>query len=346
MKITAEKFGELDGKVVELYTLENGNGVTIKATTYGGTITSLQVPDKDGNIDDVVCGFDTLEGYFSSDYQQNSPYFGGIVGRYAARIKDAQFELNGRSYQLAANDGENHLHGGVLGFDKRIWQATTSQSEQHVGLHLSLLSEDGDQGYPGQLQVEVDYILVADNALVINYRAECDQDSPVSLTNHSYFNLSGFKTDIMEHKLTLHSDSYLKPDASNVPVGEVAEVTAAEDFREGKMIAEAFVDLPKGFEHYYLFKPDNDLHHVASVYEPVSGRRMKVATTEPGGLFYTGYYTSDELKRESGAQFGQFRAMCFETSKYPNGCNIANAPRAILKAGEAYKEQTIFSFNW
>ncbi len=349
MKITREPFGELDGQAVDLFTLENDNGVTMKVSTYGGTVTSLVVPDKHGDRSDIVCGFDTLEGYFADEYKANSPYFGCLVGRYAARIKDGKFTVDGREHQVATNDGPNHLHGGVRGFDKRVWSVVrTAEADGEVGLTLSLTSVDGDESFPGTVKVEVDYRLTDENEICIRYRAETDKATPLSLTNHTYFNLNGFQDKILDHVLQLSSDRYLVPDETNVPVGEEAGVAGtAADFNKPKRIGDAFDDLPLGFEHYYAFdKPVGSLAKVAEVADPHSGRKLEVHTSEPGALFYTGRYTSDALMRESGARFGQFRAFCLETSKYPNGPNIEAAPNSVLNPREKYDETTVYKLSW
>lgn len=349
MKITREPFGALEGEAVERFTLENDNGVVVRIITYGGTVTSIRLPDKNGDVSDIVCGFDTLAGYFSEEYKANSPYFGCLVGRYAARIKDGRFNVDGDEYQVATNDGPNHLHGGVKGFDKRVWDVLgTSEDANAVSLTLSLDSEEGEESFPGNLQVKVEYRLTDENEIQIRYHAETDRATPVSLTNHTYFNLNGFQDKVLDHIVQLHSDRFLVPDETNVPVGKEEPVAGtAADFNEPKRIGDAFDELPLGFEHYYAFtKPAGKLDKFAEVVEPTTGRKLEVLSTEPGTLFYTGRYTSDDLKRESGAQFGQFRAFCIETSKYPNGPNIDGAPKSVLRPGETYDETTIYKLSW
>ncbi|MCL4136958.1 UNVERIFIED_CONTAM: hypothetical protein GTU68_024875 [Idotea baltica] len=348
MNISKSPFGTFDGQPVDLFTLENDHGITIKITTYGGTVTSIVTPDKDGNRSDIVCGFDTLESYFSEEYKANSPYFGCLVGRYAARIKDGKFTVDGTEHQVATNDGPNHLHGGVKGFDKQIWEvASTSEEQDAVALTLSLDSADGDESFPGNLKVVVEYRLTNDNEFCINYQAKTDKATPVSLTNHTYFNLSGFQGDVLDHILQLDADRFLVPDETNVPVGEEEAVAGtAADFSSPKRVGDAFGELPVGFEHFYAFnKPVGALAKVAEVIEPTTGRKLEVLSTEPGTLFYTGRYTSDNLCRESGDQFGQFRAFCLETSKYPNGPNIEGAPKSVLNPGEEYNETTIYKIS-
>ena len=348
MKVTRKPFGQVDGRSVDLFTLENDCGVTVKITNYGGIITSIVIPDRDGNRNDIVCGFDTLSGYFSETYKNNSPYFGCIVGRYAARIKGGAFSVGDKTYQVATNDGPNHLHGGVVGFDKKVWDAEPFEDGNDCVLALRLASPDGDEGYPGAVRVTVEYRLTQDNELRIRYTAETDQATPLSLTNHTYFNLNAFSDRIFDHTAQIFGNRCLVSDETNVPVGEEAMVAGtAADFTTPRRVGDAFRDLPNGFEHYYVFsKPAGMFEKVAVFSEPGSGRVLEVHTSEPGMLFYTGYYTSDDLHRENGTGFGQFRAFCCETSKYPNGPNIAGAPNSILQPGDKYDETTMFRFGW
>lgn len=342
-------FGEADEKPVNLYTLENENGMMVKITNYGGTVIDIIVPDKDGNPGSIACGFNKLDGYFSDTYRGNSPYFGCIVGRYAGRIKGGKFIMDGQEYQIATNDGANHIHGGVKGFDKCVWDADpVERSEGALSLKLSLFSPDGDEGYPGNLNVEVEYTLNNDNELRIHYTALADQATPIALTNHTYFNLNGFTDKILDHEVQIFSDRFLKPDETNVPVGEESAVAGtAADFNLPRRVGDCFEEFPMGFEHFYVYKkPVGEFDKVAVIKEPSSGRTLEVYTSEPGGLFYTGRYTSDELHREDGTQFGQFRGFCVETAKYPNGPNIPGAPNSVLERGQTYNETTIYKLSW
>ena len=340
-------FGAFQGQDVEVFTLVNDNGMSVEIMTYGATITSIKVPSKAGAVDDVVCGFDDFSDYFSDEYKANSPYFGCTVGRYAARVKDGVFKLDTGKFTVAQNDGSNHLHGGIVGFDKRLWQAEVVSVDGASGVTMSLFSADGDEGYPGDLQVSVTFVLTHDNKLRITYDAKTTETTPLSLTNHSYFNLSGFKHDIKDHKVEISASRFLLPDDTNVPVGDIADVDEWTDFRGLKSLRPAFDGLKNGFEHFYLFDDaSHQLKTVATVSEPESGRTMTVKTTEPGMLFYTGFYTSDRLQRNDNVKFGQFRGLCFETSKYPNGPNIEGAPRSVLAAGDNYSETTEYQFNW
>lgn len=349
MRIEGTPFGEVEGRSVDLFTLDNVNGMTVKVTNYGGIVTSIVVPARDRNPNDIVCGFDTLDSYFSDAYRANSPYFGCLVGRYAGRIKDGKFTIGDRQYQVATNDGPNHLHGGVKGYDKCVWDVDgTVEEASAVALKLSLTSPDGDESFPGTVKVVVEYRLTDDNELRIHYQAETDQATPLSLTNHTYFNLNGFQDKILDHVVQISSDRYLVPDETNVPVGEEAAVAGTVcDFNQPRRIGDAFAELPLGFEHYYAFrKPVRSLEKVAEVAEANSGRKLEVFSSEPGALFYTGRYTSDDLRRESGAQFGQFRAFCIETSKYPNGPNLQGAAGSVLEPGATYDETTIYRLSW
>lgn len=349
MKISESPFGQLDGKPVRLFRLENDNGMIVKITNYGGTVTSLVVPDREGYSSDIVCGFDTLDGYFSDEYKANSPYFGCLVGRYAGRVKEGRFTVEGESYQVATNDGPNHIHGGVKGFDKWVWNVDGFEKDDgSATLSLSLTSEDGDEGYPGTLHVRVNYVLTNDNELKIHYFANTDKSTPLALTNHTYFNLNGFKGKVLDHEVQILSDRYLEPDETNVPMGEETPVVGTVcDFNTPKRVGDCFKELPMGFEHFYVYsKPVGTLGKAAQVFEPTSGRMLQVFSSEPGGLFYTGRYTSDELGREDGTPFGQFRGFCVETAKYPNGPNIEGAPDSILRPGESYDETTIYKLSW
>lgn len=341
-------FGVFESQSVEQYVLSNDNGMTVKVASYGATITSISVPNKDGGVKEIAAGFDTLEGYFSEDYRANAPYFGCTVGRFASRIKDGKFSINGEAYTLACNDGSNHLHGGLKGLDKRVWTLKKAwQSEHKSGIALSIQSPDMEEGFPGNITVTVYITLSNENEIVFEYEAETDKTTPLSFTNHTYFNLSGFKNTIENHKARIIADSFLAPDETNVPVGEIAEVKGTvADLNEGKVLKEAFSELETGFEHYYAFDKKTELRKVAEFSDTDSGTTLEVATTEPGALFYTGYFTSDKLKRENGDQFGRYRALCFETHKYPNGPNIEGAPDALTHPDEAFKSTTIYRLSW
>jgi len=344
MLTTNNEFGIYQDQKIALYTLENAKGMKLQITNYGATITSISVLDQNGNRQELACGFDTFEGYFGEDYKANAPYFGCTVGRFASRIKDGKFSIDGQEYTLAVNNGSNHLHGGLVGFDKKIWQA---EPNDDGSLAMSLTSPDMEEGFPGTVQVKVTFSLTEENELIIQYEATTDKTTPLSLTNHTYFNLSGFEQTIENHISQIDAAEFLQPDATNVPVGEVAKVEGtAADLRTGKRLGDCFAEMETGFEHYYTFdKTPNELTKVATFKDPASGRSLEIKTTEPGALFYTGYFTSDQLQRENGDQYGRYRAFCFETSRYPNGPNLAEQGGAVTQAGDIYQSKTIFKIQ-
>jgi len=344
MLVTNKKFGIHQNQQIDLYTIENTNGMRIKITNYGATVTSISVLDQKGNRKELACGFDTLEGYFGADYTTNAPYFGCTVGRFASRIKDGKFTVDGKEYNIAVNNGSNHLHGGLIGFDKKIWQAESNEKES---VSMSLTSPHMEEGYPGEVKVKVIFSLTEENEIVIQYEAITDRATPLSLTNHTYFNLSGFENTIEDHIAQIDANEFLEPDETNVPVGAVAEVEGrVADLRTSKKLGDCFVQMETGFEHYYTFdKASNELAKVAVFKDSVSGRSLEVKTTEPGALFYTGYFTSDKLQRENGDQYGRYRGFCFETSRYPNGPNLENAADSITQAKETYQSTTVYKIQ-
>ncbi|MDX1284930.1 MAG: aldose epimerase family protein [Draconibacterium sp.] len=341
-------FGEIEDGIIELFTLKNDNGVEVKIMNYGATITSIQIPDKDGVKTEIACGFDTLESYFSEAYKANSPYFGGTVGRYCSQIKDAKFTLNGVDYKLAQNAGNNNLHGGIKGFDKKIWSAGPFKENGSVGVSMNLLSKDMEEGFPGNVKVKVNFTLTKDNALKIEYYATTDADTPFTITNHTYFNLTGFSNTVEGHSVQLFSDKKQVWDETGAATGAKTSLAGEpDDLRSAQEIGHVHKAMGGGFEHFYLFEEKGfKLDKVAEIHEPISGRSLEISTSEPGMLLYTGKYTSDALKRENGLQYGKYRGFCCETHRYPNGPNIPNSPKSILKKGENYESTTIFKFNW
>ncbi len=348
MNIETKEFGNIQEHQIDQYVLTNDNGMTVKISTYGATITSIAVPDMNGNLIELACGFDTLEGYFSEEYRNNAPYFGCTVGRYSSRIKDGKFVIDDKAYQLATNDGPNHLHGGLKGFDKKIWKATTIEDQHTVGVIMKLESLHMEEGYPGNVVVSVTFKLSANNELMISYDAETDQITPLSLTNHTYFNLSGFQETIENHTALIAAKTHLKPDATNVPVGEIEDLTnQPSDLSRMKPLSEAFEGLSTGFEHYFVFdKALWEMEKVAEFTDSKSNRKLEVFTTEPGMLFYTGYFTSDDLKRENGDKYGRFRGFCCETHRYPNGPNIKGSPGSFITPLTPFKSQTTYKITW
>ncbi len=340
-------FGTMpDGKAVEAITLRNANGIELTAITYGGIITSLKTPDRSGRTGDIVLGFDSLDGYL-----KEHPYFGAIIGRYGNRIGKAQFAIDGATYKLAANNGPNHLHGGVKGFDKVLWNAAPAGQN---GIVFSRTSPDGEEGYPGTLQVRVTYTLTDKNELIVDYHATTDKPTPVNLTQHSYFNLRADGTsDILGHQLTINADRYTPVDDTLIPTGALAPVDGTPfDFRKPVAIGERInQDHPqlkngKGYDHNWVLNGSGSgLRLAARVLEPSTGRTIEVRTTEPGLQFYAGNFLDGTLKGKGGAIYKQRTGFCLETQHFPDSPNKPNFPSTILKSGGTYRSQTVFTFG-
>jgi aldose 1-epimerase len=343
--VTRASFGAISGQPVDIFTLRNANGIEIKATNYGGIITSIVVPDRNGRPGDIVLGFDDLQAYV-----KDSPYFGAIVGRYGNRIAKGHFTLDGHTYTLAVNNGPNHLHGGLKGFDKVIWHAEPLAGS--TGLVLSRRSPDGEEGYPGNLDVRVTYRLTDDNRLVIDYHATTDKATPVNLTQHSYFNLAG-EGDVLGHELTIDADRYTPVDANLIPTGELAPVEGTPfDFRKSTAIG-ARIDTPNpqlknagGYDHnWVLTRKGTGLQLAARVVEPKTGRTLEVSTTQPGLQFYSGNFLDGTLKGKGGRVYVKHAGLCLETQHFPDSPNHPDFPSTILRPGEQYDTQTVFRFG-
>lgn len=350
MKADQRAFGKtVDGTPVDLYTLTNAQGVQAQITNYGGIVVSLLVPDRDGTLDDVVLGFDTLD-----EYLQHNPFFGCLVGRYGNRIANGRFTLDGVEYALAQNDGPNHLHGGMKGFDKVVWDAEPIHGQDSVGLKLSYLSPDGQEGYPGNLSVTVVYTLSKENALQIYYEASTDKATVVNLTNHSYFNLAGAGSgDILGHELTIDAGWFTPVSAALIPTGELRSVDGTPlDFRQPILIG-ARIDqgdeqlrFGGGYDHNWVLNHEaGALGLAARVYEPTTGRVMEVQTTEPGMQFYTGNVMPPSLPGKRGRTYVRRGGLCLETQHFPDSPNQPNFPSTVLRPGETYCTTTIYRFS-
>ena len=355
---TSEPFGTLpDGTPVDLYTVTNANGLVMKVTNYGGIITSLMVPDADGELADVVLGFDSVEGYTSEAYRQSNPYFGAIIGRYGNRIGGARFELDGQTYELAANNGDNTLHGGEVGFDKVVWDAEPFADERGQGLVFTRTSPDGEEGYPGTLDVTVTYTLTDDDELVFEYGATTDAPTVVNLTNHAYFNLGGHDSgSILDHELMINADAFTPVDAGLIPTGEVRPVEGTPfDFRTPTAIGERIeaddeqIGLGPGYDHNWVIARDSaagdGLVLAARVVDPESGRVMEVRTTEPAIQFYAGNFLDGSLTGKGGVAYERRTGFCLETQHYPDGPNQPDFPSAVLRPGETYSSRTVYAFS-
>lgn len=344
MDIHKEVFGSTpDGSVVELYSLINSNGLKARIITYGAILVSLETPDRNGRLTDITLGYDSMEGYI-----RNSPYFGAIVGRFANRIAKGKFTLNGAEYQLATNNGENHLHGGIKGFDKVIWKAEPLKQEGAVGVSLTYLSTNGEEGYPGNLTCLVTYTLSDGDELKISYEAQTDKATPVNLTHHSYFNLKGQGSgDILNHDLMLHADRYTPVDEGLIPTGELRSVKDSPmDFTTPKAIGARIGEVRGGYDHnFVLISGGGSLVLAAQVYEPTSGRIMEIHTTEPGIQFYTGNFLDGSITGKSGKIYKKHYGLCLETQHFPDSPNKSHFPSVILYPGEKYTQVTIYKFS-
>ena len=348
-----ETFGEVDGEEVTLYTLLNGNGMVVKVMDYGGIIQSLKVPDSDGDIEDVVLGFDSLDKYV-----EKSPYFGAIVGRYANRIAGGTFTLDGKTYQLPINNEPGgmpcSLHGGKKGFDSVVWNSTTVEKDDMAGVRLSYLSEDGEQGYPGNLDVTVTYWLTPDNDLRVVYEAETDKATPINVSQHSYFNLAGEGDGkVLDHLLMLNASHYTPVNKGLIPTGEIAPVKGTPfDFTEPHAIGERIdaehkqIELGGGYDHnFVLDHKKGEMGLAARVVEPDSGRVMEVYTDQPGVQFYSGNFLDGSLVGKSGQKYVKRGAFCLETQHYPDSPNHPDFPSTILRPGETFETETVFEFS-
>jgi aldose 1-epimerase len=350
MDIKQEPLGNMaDGTPVDLYTLTNANGVEIKLSNYGGIVVSLMVPDRNGAFEDVVLGFDTLE-----EYVEKSPYFGCIAGRYANRIAKGRFTLDGVEYTLAQNDGENHLHGGIKGFDKVVWGAEEVKGDDAVGLELTYLSKDGEEGYPGNLSVKVVYSLTDDDELRIEYFATTDGATVVNLTNHSYFDLAGgVSGDILDHELTIHADRFTPIDETLIPTGELRSVQGTPmDFSQAVAIGARIEQddeqliFGNGYDHnWVLDKPAGSLALAARVHEPTTGRVLEVYTTEPGIQFYAGNFLDGSITGKEGRVYERRSGFCLETQHFPDSPNQPGFPSTVLRPGEEYAQTTVYRFS-
>ena len=349
--VTQTPFGTApDGSTVELFVVRAGE-VELRVMSYGCIIVEIRAPDRSGHVDNIVLGHDSLDGYLGG-----SPYFGAIVGRYANRIARGCFSLDGIRYQLATNDGKHHLHGGSRGFDKVNWSGTVVRDPLGAGVAFRHTSVDGDEGYPGTVQVEVRYMLTADGGLIIDYAATTDRETVINLSHHSYFNLGGVATpDVLAHRLTVHADQFTPVDAALIPTGAFAAVADTPfDFRTstavGARIADPHEQLSNagGYDHNFVLRAgtvDGGLAHAASVIEPVTGRALHVHTTEPGLQLYTGNRLDGTIRGAGGVRYGHRSGLCLETQHFPDSPNQPGFPSVVLRPGERYASRTVYTFS-
>lgn len=343
-QITSERFGVMpDGDEVQLFSLTNDQGMEVKVTNYGGIIVAINVPDRVGKIGDVALGHNTLEGYL-----HRSRYFGALIGRHANRIARGKFVLDGVEYSLTINNDKNHLHGGRKGFDRVVWQA----HEIEGGLQLTYLSQDGEEGYPGNLEAIVTYALTDANELRIEYRATTDCDTIINLTNHSYFNFAGAGT-ILDHEVQINADTFTPVDESLIPTGEIRSVKDTPmDFTSpmaiGARIDDDYEQINNigGYDHNFVLREGSEaFKKAATVYEPKTGRIMEVWTTQPGIQFYSGNFLNGSIVGKSGRAYVKHSGCCFETQHFPDSPNHPNFPSTVLKPGERYQQTTGFRFS-
>jgi aldose 1-epimerase len=336
-------WGQEGDKVIYLYTLTNKNRMEVKITNFGCIITSVTVPDKNGLMENVVLGFDSLKSY-----KGEHPYFGSLVGRYGNRISKGKFMLNGTTYTLAINNGVNHLHGGIKGFNKQVFDVDTACSTMDsVVVGLSYLSPDMEEGYPGNLKVKVIYVLTSNNEIKIYYEAETDKSTVINLTNHSYFNLTSCRENILNHELVLMSDSITPTDTTLIPTGILKPVAGtAFDFTSAHKIGERIANIPGGYDiNYKLRNKPGQFIQMAEVYEPVSGRLLQAYTSEPGVQFYTGNFLDGMFTGLNGIKYEKHYGFCLEAQHFPDSPNQPQFPDVVLNPGEKYRQLTVYKFS-
>jgi len=344
-----KEFGNLGGKAVSLFTIKNSKGMVAEITDYGATLVALKVKNNKGEFSDVVLGYDKLE-----DYREHINFFGATIGRFANRIENSNFELNGVNYKVAKNDGENHLHGGIVGFDKVVWEKTPESQEYNQNIEFSYLSKDGEEGYPGNLNVKVKYTVTEEDELKIEYYAISDKDTIINLTNHSYFNLSGQGSgDVLKHKIMINADKFTINDKYSIPTGEIATVNNTPmDFRKltyiGENISSSYEQIVFGGGYYHNWIINNGGHKLAKaaeVFDEKSGCVMEVYTTKPGIQFYSGNFIKGVETGKGGTSYMKRSGLCLETQYFPNSVKHQNFPSPILKANEKYEHSTVYKFS-
>jgi aldose 1-epimerase len=350
MKIEKSDYGKTEeGKPVDLFTLTNDNGVQVAITNWGATIVSVLAPDRAGKTADVLLGYDSAEGVFG-----DTAYMGSTVGRYGNRIAKGRFTLSGTEYKLAQNNGDNHLHGGLKGFNKKLWQAREVRSGDSVGVAMRYLSPDGEEGYPGNLEVTVTFKLDNENQLHIDYQATTDKDTVVNLTNHSYFNLRGDAAgDVLAHEVMINADRFTPVNSGLIPTGELQPVEGTPfDFRQARKIGSRIngdheqLVFGKGYDHNWVINQSGPSPRLAArVLDPSSGRLLEVLTTEPGIQFYTGNFLNGSIRGKKGVVYEQRYGFCLETQHFPDSPNQSSFPSTVLKPGQKYQSTTIYRFT-
>ncbi|MEW9501714.1 aldose epimerase family protein [Jeotgalibacillus marinus] len=346
MDVTKEVFGYIDDQPVTLYTIKNDNGLQVECINYGGIITKILTTDRDGNLENIVLGYDTIQ-----EYEKNSPYFGAVVGRVAGRIKEGKFSLEGNTYQVTQNENQHHLHGGYKGFSQVLWDTNVIEKENEVTIEFSYFSPDGEDGYPGNLQMNVKYTVNHDNELIISYYGFCDQTSLLNVTNHTYFNLSGnLKRDVLDHELTINSDKFIELNEELLPTGKIADArNTVFDFRKGRKIREGVhsthpqnILVKKGYDHPFLLNANHQNEIILA--DQDSGRTLIVETDEPSVVLYTGNKLEGELSIR-GTKARNYLGLCLETQAPPDSIHQPHFQSAIIKKGKSYETKTKYLFT-
>ncbi len=345
MKVTKLSAGHVGNNEAFVYELTSDNGTSVKLTNIGATITSIRTADKDGKIGEIALGFDDPKQYLDPTYLADSFFFGATVGRYANRIAEGKFTLDGKTYELEVNNGPNHLHGGTGSFNTKFWNSEEFESDTRVGVKMSYVSPNMENGYPGELTVTVVFTLTNDNKLQINYQAKTDKPTILNLTNHSYFNLRG-EGDVFDTQVLMHASCYTPKDETNIPYGEIETVKGTPlDFTLEHSIGERVHMFEDGYDHNYVIDGNaGDLRLAAEAYDPTSGRTLSFFTTEPGFQFYTAYYLNGRYSR-GPLKFNQFTGFCFEAQHYPDSPNKKQFPNVVLRPGETYTQTTVYQFG-
>ncbi|MGL4981241.1 MAG: aldose epimerase family protein [Treponemataceae bacterium] len=343
MKISRNTFGRLAcGQEVELFTIKNKD-MAFSVSNFGCAITSIFVPSKDGRLEDIVLGYSTFDGYVTA-----GAYFGSFIGRFANRIKGGLFSLDGVDYQLEKNDAQNNLHGGFRGYDKMIFEAQEFESVEGCGVRFVRVSPDGEQGFPGNVSLDVLYLLTENNEIIMRYKATADKATPINLTNHSYFNLSGnLHKSILDHQVVIHADKYIPVDSDLIPIGEILPVAnTAFDFQKAKTIGKDIEKVVGGYDHCYVIKDGGKkIMSAAEIFEPTSGRKMTLATNQIGMQFYSGNFL-DGVAGKYGQVHEKHQGFCLETQVFPDSPNQKNFPSCILQPNETYESENVFGFSW
>jgi aldose 1-epimerase len=347
MELIRDNFGNGNGgEKVYLYTLRNENGITVRLTNYGGTVTCIETPDKNGEKTNIVLGLKSLQDYLSDFYIQKGPYLGGIIGRYANRIAGGKFSINGATYTLPINNGPNSLHGGIKGFDKVVWVPGEINKPDMVGVEFKYRSVHLEEGFPGNLDVSVTYTLNFKNEFQIEYKAVTDKTTVVNFTNHTYFNLTGGKENILNHLLQLSAETYTINDDTLIPTGKIGKVGGTPlDFTNPAKVGSRINELKDGYDHNFILNnSDNKLVKAALLSEESTGRKVEISTTEPGIQLYTGYYLP-EMEGCNGVKYGRYSGLALETQHYPDSPNHPEFPTTILNPGETFRSKTVYKFG-